>query len=86
MNHDNSSPDIEKDLELARQLLADGHLSPLEHQAKPMEWNGGSHDCMTAQNFDEDGVTHCDKNFDLFSGNFRGWIQHRQLIGGANNG
>ena len=79
LNHDNSNPDIEKDLELAQRLLADKHLSPFEHQAKPIglsytmgcdgkDWT----ECV--------GLTHVNKNGDLFSGNFRGWIQHRQLV------
>jgi hypothetical protein len=54
------------------------HASPVEHQAlcfddldpnisySPFTW--------------PEGVTHMDKNGELWSGNFRGWIQHRQLI------
>ena len=71
LNHDNSNPDIEKDLELARQLLADGHLSPFEHQAKPM-----INDVIQWRN----GVTHASKNGEQWSNNFRGWIQHRALL------
>lgn len=33
LNHDNTNPNIEKDLELAKKLLENGHLSPFEHQA-----------------------------------------------------
>lgn len=32
-NHDNSSPDVEKDILLADRLLKSKHLSPFEHQA-----------------------------------------------------
>jgi thymidylate synthase ThyX len=50
------------------------HASPVEHQATPMvetidpgvEW--------------EPGVTHQTRNKFLWSGNFRGWIQHRKLL------
>lgn len=28
----------------------------------------------------EPGITHVDSNYQLWSGNFKGWIQHRQLI------
>ena len=28
----------------------------------------------------EEGVTHMDKNTDMWSGNFKRWIQYRQLI------
>ena len=75
LNHDNSTPDIEKDLELAQRLLADKHLSPFEHQAKPMEF----YDAFEDESW-EKGVTHIDGNFNAWSGNFRGWIQHRQLV------
>ena len=48
------------------------HASPVEHQATPID--------------DEDdevwlpGVTHIDKYGNQWSGNFRGWVQYRQLI------
>ena len=83
LNHDNSNPDFKSDFELANRLLVDGHLSPFEHQAKPMQhpnnmWHGSL--------LSEDGTTHTDKKGNVHSGNFRGWIQHRQLIGDQNNG
>ena len=28
----------------------------------------------------QEGVTHMDKDQNIWSGNFAGWIQHRQLI------
>lgn len=34
MNHDNSAPDITKDIELANRLFAEKHMSPSEHQAR----------------------------------------------------
>lgn len=63
------------------------HASPFEHQASPMDeagefWDEGgdyslnTHDPLTWQ----EGVTHSDKFGNLWSGNFKGWIQHRQLI------
>lgn len=78
-NHDNSSPNVEKDLALAERLLKDGHMSPFEHQATPMkvdviDWNDSNQDW-------EQGVTHSDRSDQLWSGNFRGWIQYRQLVG-----
>ncbi len=33
LNHDGSSPDVDKDLALAHTLEASGHMSPFEHQA-----------------------------------------------------
>lgn len=51
------------------------HASPVEHQASPMVDTVGGHD-ETWQL----GVTHMDRHGELWSGNFKGWIQHRQLI------
>lgn len=55
------------------------HASPFEHQATPMEYpviDRGTHN----QPDWEEGVTHLDKNDNFWSGNFIGWVQHRQLI------
>lgn len=48
------------------------HASPVEHQATPIE------------ELDEwaPGVTHKTRDGELWSGNFKGWIQHRQIIEG----
>lgn len=57
------------------------HASPFEHQAKPIK------DCRVDFNnpviTPEEGVTHLDMSGNYWSGNFKGFIQHRQLI--ANN-
>lgn len=51
------------------------HASPVEHQA-----------CVRVQFLDDlaqdwaEGITHIKRNGDWYSGNFRKWIQHRQLI------
>lgn len=47
------------------------HFSPFEHQATPMP---------TDANFNTPGVTHLDRYGNYWSGNFKGWIQHRQFI------
>ena len=47
------------------------HASPFEHQAKPMKRNA---------DFRNKGITHKDRQGNFWSGNFVGWIQHRQLI------
>ena len=63
LNHDNSTPDISKDIALADKLLQAGHMSPFEHQATPMKryaW------------FDEnwvDGTTH-DKRWSVWERKF----------------
>ena len=72
------------------------HASPTEHQATPMitTWLGTEelYDADYYETFDcidllpkewENGVTHMDKEGNLWSNNFKGWIQHRALI--ANN-
>ncbi len=49
------------------------HASPFEHQATPMQFNGHG-------GFVSDGCTHTSLHGNCWSGNFRDWIQHRQLI------
>lgn len=51
------------------------HASPFEHQATPMK-NGHFEPGKPWQ----EGVTHVDKDNKFWSGNFKGWVQHRQLI------
>jgi hypothetical protein len=51
------------------------HASPFEHQAKPMK-----EPTQTDIYLWEDGATHVDRKGQLWSGNFCGFIQHRQLI------
>lgn len=55
------------------------HASPFEHQATPIEFDGAN----TTNGFVwEEGVTSIDCNGDFWSGNFKSWIQYRQLIDG----
>lgn len=77
LNHDNSNPNIEKDIALADKLLAAGHMSPLEHQATPMYDNKGNESPWYTW---PKGITHQDKDGFHWSGNFRGFLQYRQLI------
>ncbi len=53
------------------------HASPFEHQAKVM---GVVKNCTFHPMDDQDGVTHQDVNGYYWSGNFKGWIQYRQLL------
>lgn len=55
------------------------HASPTEHQATPMSYNDQDSKVQELR----DGITHMDKEGNLWSNNFKGWIQHRALI--ANN-
>lgn len=61
------------------------HASPTEHQATPMaesedEWACKIVNQPYAPRSWERGVTHVDRDGEFWSGNFKDWIQHRQLI------
>ena len=69
LNHDQTSPDIAQDRALAARLLASGHLSPFEHQGTPMR--------QIQYIWSDHGQTSMGKDGYLWSGNLRGWVQHR---------
>lgn len=76
-----SDDSYEKAHKIFKQLIESQpcHASPVEHQATPMQYtstNAYEPECW------EPGVTHLSANGDLWSGNLRGWIQHRKLIPG----
>lgn len=48
------------------------HASPFEHQGTPID--------LEKELTDDDGITHMDKKGQLWSGNFCGFVQHRQKI------
>ena len=75
LNHDNSTPNIEKDIALADMLLAAGHCSPFEHIATPMDFAKDTFELAW-----ENGVTQKDRDNNFWSGNFRGFLQYRQLL------
>lgn len=80
LNHDKTNPNVEKDMMLHDMLLKSQHLSPFEHQATPMvipKWNPLDIQVDAPIR----GVTHYDRWGQAWSGNFRGYIQHRQYIG-----
>lgn len=55
------------------------HASPFEHQASPMVFTNW------AQSGDlgtEQGTTHMTRDGEFWSGNFKSWVQYRQLIDG----
>lgn len=63
---------VEKATEMYERLVTmkPVHASPFEHQATPVgEFENWS-----------DGITHVDRSGNWWSGNFKNWIQHRQLI------
>lgn len=65
---------LEKAEEIYKKLVESEpvHASAFEHVAKAMRAN--------VFDYDEPGVTHVDREGFYWSGNFRGWIQYRQLI------
>ena len=56
------------------------HASPFEHQASPIIKCDGSLNLKNDIDSWQEGVTQMDRDGNLWSGNFQGWIQHRQLI------
>ena len=68
------------------------HASPFEHCASPMkdfsfnqdQYGGPAYWTNIPDTVEswETGITHCDREGNLWSGNLKGWIQYRQLIDG----
>lgn len=61
------------------------HASPFEHQATPImphedEWGEVIINAHAFPLSWEKGITHVDREGNFWSGNFKGWRQHRQLI------
>ena len=54
------------------------HASPFEHQASPIP----TYHKLSMTKAKRLGITHFDTDNNRWSGNFRGWVQHRQLIKG----
>jgi thymidylate synthase ThyX len=68
------------DEELYDRLLKSRHLTPFEHQATPM--NSFIDQCKNTASPPtwETGISHMDKLYRLWSGNFRYWIQYRKVL------
>lgn len=68
---------LEKCLQVFDRLVGNEkkHSSALEHQATPMKEPKQSDVWLW-----EEGATHLDREGNLWSGNYCGWIQHRQLL------
>lgn len=78
---------LEKAREIFRKLVESKpvHASPFEHQATPMSYTSDSDGPWYLESGYSDypemkGVTHSDRQGLLWSGNFKSWVQHRQLI------
>lgn len=88
----NTDYTLEKSLQVFERLVGDErkHASAFEHQATPMEEPNQYSPNKRGLNISvvpetwQDGISHVDKNGQLWSGNFCGFIQHRKLIDGEN--
>jgi hypothetical protein len=67
---------LEKAFDIYNRLINSdpAHMSPVEHQATPMQT------AMGKEIPTELGVTHLRKDGSYWSGNLKGWIQHRQVL------
>lgn len=72
-----SDESIDKAVMIYEKLITSDrcHASPTEHQATPTPRKD-----IIYEQLNVEGVTHVDKLGVPWSGNFHGWIQHRQLI------
>lgn len=82
VSYRNEDYGLEKCLQLYERLVGDErkHSSALEHQATPM-----NEKTYASNNPDEHctwqvGISHIDRDYNFWSGNFCGWIQHRKTI------
>jgi thymidylate synthase ThyX len=71
--------DPSKDIALADSLLANGHMAPLEHVARPMT-DADAERCLREQGAGGEDL-YADV-YRTFAGNFRGWMQYRKTIAG----
>lgn len=80
----------EKSQEVYNRLVGDDrkHASAFEHQATPIKPEFANSfyliNSPTVPNSWEPGVSHVDRNYNLWSGKLNGWIAQRKLIAGEN--
>jgi hypothetical protein len=79
LTHDGNR-DLGKDVVLADSLLANGHMAPLEHVARPMTREDMWKEVEVS--FGLDGQYAYLDSHEHFAGNFRGWVQLRKTIAG----
>lgn len=90
VSYRNEGYGLEKSLELYDRLVGSDkkHASALEHCATPMEEPVIASVLTPVKNVPqfpdtwEEGITHMDRQGNLWSGNFMGWVQYRKLIPG----
>lgn len=84
----NTDYDLEKSLQVYDRLVNGDkvHAGALEHCASPMEDEYEGSPCGPDVNISlephtwQEGISHMDKQGNLWSGNFKGWIQFRKTI------
>ena len=82
----NTDYGLDKCLEVYERLVGDErkHASALEHQATPMAAAKTTYQSLLDGSCWKQGVSHMDSKGFLWSGNFRGFVQHRKLVDGEN--
>lgn len=73
LTHDGQR-DLDADVTLHDRLLTNGHLSPFEHVARPLQSDDDLSDARGTMPLSELGLG------EVFVGNFRGWYQYRKDI------
>lgn len=81
LTHDGKR-DLAADIALHDRLLDAGHMSPFEHVATPMHPDPANPRYLPSH---ISAVHAEDSRSNLWSGNFRGWIQYRKTIAGEDN-
>ena len=89
----NTDYGLEKCKEVYGRLVGDErkHASALEHQAtpiRPIVKGYALSDIINSPFFSETwepGISHADRDGNLWSGNFKGFVQHRKLVPGENH-
>lgn len=74
--------DPQADIDLHERLLGPGHMAPLEHAARPMMTTDIVAAVGKLTSVFTDTITSNLNPAEHFSGNFRGWVQHRKTIAG----
>lgn len=84
----NTDYTLEKSKQVYARLLGDDrkHGSAFQHQGTPMDYSSyrKSTNVSTDPHTWQRGISHSDRQHQLWSGQFRGWVQLRKLIAGEN--
>ena len=81
LNHDGTATELNKDIDLALNLLKAGHMSPFEHQAQILNISNDKRtDMHELQYLKYRGLTHIDVDYNLWSSNLKGFGQFRNFI------